>query len=222
MRYEWIARNGCRRLILFFNGWGMDSSAVASLEAGSADVLMLYAYHMEDGGFDFSFLSRYERTDVVAWSMGVWYVSAFGLHGFPPVDRSVALCGTPEGVDDTCGIQANVFSATLSSLSPRSLEKFAVRMCGGRAAYDAGPLKNAHGRGFEDSAAELAWWDRNVSLRPSGNIHWDVALVSKDDMIFPQANQLASWGVHGTRTVAMDIPHFPFGCFGSWDDILGI
>lgn len=41
MRYEWIARNGCRRLILFFNGWGMDSSAVASLEAGSADVLML-------------------------------------------------------------------------------------------------------------------------------------------------------------------------------------
>lgn len=36
MRYEWIARNGCRCLILFFNGWGMDSSAVASLEAGSA------------------------------------------------------------------------------------------------------------------------------------------------------------------------------------------
>ena len=97
-----------------------------------------------------------------------------------------------------------------------------MRMCGGRAAYDAAPLKNAHGRGFEDSAAELAWWDNNVSLRPSGNIHWDAALVSKDDMIFPQANQLASWGVHGTRTVAMDIPHFPFGCFGSWDDILGI
>ena len=106
-----------------------------------------------------------------------------------------------------------------------------VRHSGGSGRYLRNPGKRFFGNsfvaftsfaGFEDSAAELAWWDRNVSLRPSGNIHWDAALVSKDDMIFPQANQLASWGIHGTRTVAMDIPHFPFGRFGSWDDILGI
>lgn len=222
MKHEWISRRGNKHLVLFFNGWGMDSAAVSHLRADGTDVLMLYAYHEKDEEFDFSSLLGYERVDLAAWSMGVWYVSVFGTHGFPPIGRAVALCGTPEGVDDAFGIPEAVFAATLSSLSPRSLEKFVVRMCGGRSAYDAGPLNGAHGRAFEDAAAELAWWGDNASRRPVGNVRWDAALVSSSDMIFPCAGQSASWNSRSVRAVTMDVPHFPFDRFGSWDDIIGI
>ena len=43
MQIEWIKGSDRRRLLLFFNGWGMEAQAVAHLQ-GEADVAILSDY----------------------------------------------------------------------------------------------------------------------------------------------------------------------------------
>ena len=116
MKHQWICKHteGARRVLLFFNGWGQDSRAVARLSCPQdTDVVMFYAYHSE-GDFDFSSLAGYPQCEVAAWSMGVWYASRLkALQDVQPT-RTVALCGTPWPIDDRYGIPRAVFDATLA------------------------------------------------------------------------------------------------------------
>lgn len=218
MKHQWLAKKGGDRLIVFFNGWGQDARAVAHL-SGEADVLMLYAYH---GGkdFDFSSLQEYGQVDVAAWSMGVWYASLLDWEKLKEklnIRRAVALCGTMPAIDDTLGIPAAVFEATLSGLTPRSLEKFVLRMAGGVTAYREGPLSQAGSRSFEDVRAELAWWkDR---FRVPDKAIWQKALVGLQDGIFPPENQSRAWAQAGVDTVEKDMPHYPLAGMKSWNEV---
>ena len=44
MEYKWLNRKNNSKLIVFFNGWGMDENIVAHLEFDEYDVLMFYDY----------------------------------------------------------------------------------------------------------------------------------------------------------------------------------
>lgn len=113
---------------------------------------MFYAYHSE-GDFDFSSLAGYPQCEVAAWSMGVWYASRLkALQDVQPT-RTVALCGTPWPIDDRYGIPRAVFDATLAGLSPRSVEKFVVRMEGGVAAYRQSPFRSREAAALKMCAA---------------------------------------------------------------------
>lgn len=221
MKQLWIGkRKGNGTLILFFNGWGQDARAVERLRAEGADVLMLYAYH--DGQpFDGSVLRDYAAVDVAAWSMGVWAAARTVDAREWKIRRAVALCGTERPIDDRRGIPRGVFEATLSSLTPRSLEKFAMRMAGGVAAYRQSPLAAGGSRSFDDVRAELQWWrDTEAALSDaSGNgVLWQKALVGMNDGIFPAQNQLYAWEQSGVRTVQRDCAHYPFAGMERWDE----
>ena len=218
MRHQWLVKKGGDRLIVFFNGWGQDARAVAHLST-EADVLMFYAYH--DGkDFDFSSLQKYGQVDVAAWSRGVWYASLMDWEKLKEklnIRQMVALCGTMPAIDDTLGIPAAVFEATLSGLTPRSLEKFVLRMAGGVTTYREGPLSQAGTRSFEDIRDELAWWKDRFRV-PDKRI-WQKALVGLQDGIVPPGNQSRAWAQVGVGTVEKELPHYPLAGMRSWDEV---
>lgn len=225
MRQNWIRKApGNDTLVLFFNGWGQDARAVEHLRAEGADVLMLYAYH-DVREFDLSVLQDYAAVDVAAWSMGVWYAARTVDASGWKIRRAVALCGTEWPIDDRRGIPRAVFEATLAGLTPRSLEKFSMRMAGGVAAYRQSPLCAESSRSFDDVRTELQWWrDREASRgedAPGGGVLWQKALVGTDDGIFPARNQLQAWQQAGVRTVCRPCAHYPFAGMTCWDEVFG-
>ena len=51
MRIVWLNKKNRDRVIIFFNGWGMDENAVIRL-SGLYDLLMVYDYrHLENKNF---------------------------------------------------------------------------------------------------------------------------------------------------------------------------
>ena len=75
MRYKWLNHKDNHKLIVFFNGWGMDECVVKHLECEDYNVLMFYDYNTLDVDFDFSILNIYPEKNLIAWSMGVMVAS---------------------------------------------------------------------------------------------------------------------------------------------------
>ena len=72
MKYKWLNKEvNNSKLILFFNGWGMDENVVKHLDVEDYDVLMFYDYNTLDTDFDFNSLNFYHEKNLIAWSMGV-------------------------------------------------------------------------------------------------------------------------------------------------------
>ena len=91
MKYKWLNKSNNKKLIVFFNGWGMDEKVVSHLSFNDFDVLMFYNYTDTDkSDFDFS---NYEYKILLAWSMGV-YVSNIYYETFKGFDKYIAINGT--------------------------------------------------------------------------------------------------------------------------------
>ena len=77
MKYKWLNKNNNSKLILFFNGWGMDECVVNHLKTDDYDVLMFYDYNSIETDFNFKAINLYKTKHLVAWSMGVMIASLF-------------------------------------------------------------------------------------------------------------------------------------------------
>ena len=75
MRYKWLNKEGNNKLILFFNGWGMDENVVKHLDVEDYDILMFYDYNTLDTDFSWELLNIYHEKNLIAWSMGVMVCS---------------------------------------------------------------------------------------------------------------------------------------------------
>ena len=51
MKYKWLNKKNNKKVILFFNGWGMDDSVVKHLNPEDYDVIMYYDYNSLDADF---------------------------------------------------------------------------------------------------------------------------------------------------------------------------
>ena len=45
MEYKWLSQKNNNKLIIFFNGWGMDEFPVKHLASDDYDIIMFYKYH---------------------------------------------------------------------------------------------------------------------------------------------------------------------------------
>ena len=61
MKYKWLNQKNNQKLIVFFNGWGMDEFVVNHLQAEEYDVLMFYDYNSLTIDFDLKTLGRYSE-----------------------------------------------------------------------------------------------------------------------------------------------------------------
>lgn len=216
MLQHWIHKNGHSRVLLFFNGWGMDERMAGVLPAPKeADMLCLSSYHQ--GTADLAkTLAQYTTIDVVAWSMGVWAAPGALSAITHKLRHCVALNGTCQPIDDELGIPSDIFAGTLRLFSPAVRDRFLRRMAGGNKGYtQMKPLLPT--RSWEDQHNELAWWQQHAHL-PVPQLPWTQAWCGTRDTVFPISAQLRFW--QDTPTVVLPVYHFPFGAFDHWDNLL--
>jgi biotin synthesis protein BioG len=221
VRLHWGIRAGHPRLLLFFNGWGMDERILGMIEAPEGRDLLAVCDYVDLQGEDAvrAAVARYPAADLVAWSMGVWAAANVFRSTAPRFDKAVAVNGTGRPVDDEYGIPTGLFRATLDGFSERARESFFRRMCDGREACGEF-LPHAPLRDVEDQRRELLALARDAAagVPPPGS--FTSAVVGSRDRIMPPENQLRYWqGVIPCRTA--NLPHLPFSDRSGWREILG-
>ncbi len=222
---DWIERKKRDRLLIFFNGWGMDNGITGFLRSNTPagfdhDILHCYDYRstvmpaevLDD-------IARYSERTLVAWSLGVWAASRAGLKG---IDRALALNGTLKPVSRDEGIAPELFQATLDNYDEENKQRFMRRMCGSAELFQRF-LDHAPKRSARDQKDELALIQQSVlrkdkSAAPSWN--YTHALIGRRDMIFPPSAQAHAWRGVAQKTVE-SMPHFPFFEFSNWQELCG-
>ncbi len=225
MKTAWLRKEGSRKLLLFFSGWGMDDRIArhlleASIPGGfDSDLLAFHDYRtleLESGVSEE--LARYSQVALIAWSFGVWAAEHAGL---ARVDRALAINGTLHPVHPRFGIAPEVFQATLATYSEENRSRFNRRMCGTSEALALFAAISPD-RTALDQLEELQLLEAELRLRRgkvANNWHYTHALIGGRDMIFPAGQQCAAWrGV--PQTLISDMPHFPFFHFTDFQELL--
>ena len=221
MRLHWQVREGHPRLLLFFNGWGMDERLLGMIEPPAGRDLLAVCDYTDLRAADEvrAAVARYPAADLVAWSMGVWAAATVFAQERVRFGTAVAVNGTGRPIDDEYGIPAGLFHATLESFSARARDSFFRRMCDGREAC-AEFLPHAPLRDVEDQRRELLALagEAGDGVPPPGP--FTSAVVGSRDRIMPPENQLRYWqGVVPCR--AVKLPHLPFSRRSGWREIFG-
>lgn len=218
MQTKWLNKKGNSKLILFFNGWGMDEQPLKHLEFDSLDVVMFYNYNQMEA-IPEDIYSGYNKVWVIAWSMGVWAAGHILDKSNVEVVGSLAINGTNWGIDDEKGIPAAMFKATRDHFSELSREKFFLRMCGNRKVFQFFQLQEPD-RSLESQKEELSYFIEAVEQYGKAKFIWDKAIIGTGDRIFPVDNMKCAW--EGTNTILMDFSHYPFRKAASWCELLNL
>lgn len=224
--------HSCKKLIMFFAGWGMDERPFLNLAEAEYDIIIISNYNnlnMQTTITD-SLLNEYNEINIVAWSMGVW-VAGYVLNSYlsdstdtgsiklnSKPSHCIAINGTPIPISNEYGIPEAIFNGTIETL-PQSIDKFNLRMCGSRAVYSKFKAVEPN-RTAEDKKSELIALKENFTI--CNPLKWTKAVISADDRIFPPKNQLNYWSEYlknrypqaeKTATFAIeeiDAPHYVF------------
>ncbi len=216
MKKLWLNKSGNKNCILFFNGWGMDENAVKHLNVENYDVCMFYNYSsIETIEFD---RDQYDNVYLVAWSLGIWAASVLVNIEKVGFEKAIAINGTQVPKDETYGIHPTVFENTLKNWTPRNREKFNKRILGGKDAF-AKWNSLLSSRTCEDQKDELECINNQLNDKLLYNIKFDYTIVGNKDLIFLPKNQVNFWKGK-TNLIEMDLPHYPFGNFTSWDQLI--
>ena len=183
MKYKWLSRKNNQKLIIFFNGWGMDEFVVNHLQAEEYDVLMFYDYNSLTIDFDLKTLGRYSEKYLVAWSMGVMIATLFNIDYV----SKTAINGTLKPIDDNYGIPKRIYNLTLRGFSPKGAEKFIKNMFDNE--KEASLLQIY--RDFDGQKSEL---DALTHYQAKEDFKYDRVIISSEDKIIPTKNQTAFWG----------------------------
>lgn len=216
MRIEWLNKNSTDRVVVFFNGWGMDSNAVRHL-TGDYDILMINDYRQLNTEV-LPELTLYREVNIVAWSMGVWAAANILPEWGVSCTRLIALNGTEYPVNDSWGIPDKIYRLTERGMNAAGREKFMLRMLA-----DAEERKrfavDKPQRELEEVCDELTAIRLQSETRQN-TLTWDKVYVSSGDVIFSQTNQRAWWDNRARKIVVLDGGHYPFYHFESWEEIL--
>lgn len=208
MQYKWLNRQNNKKLIVFFNGWGMAENIVQHLDCSCFDVLVLFDYRTFDFvNIDFSF---YEEKNLIAWSMGVYVCSRF-YEKFKDFNRFIAINGTQKPIDDNYGIPVMIYNLTVENFNELSCSKFMKKI-----SSDI-DLKNYCSRSLEALKEELI---EIRDLKIKNRLKFDKAIISKKDRIFPYKNMRKFWNEESADIVELDAPHSIFDLFQNWSDLL--
>jgi len=218
MLIEWINKKGNRHLILFFNGWGMDTNILGKMDNGDFDVLMVFGYYSPE--LVLPLFGEYDKVTLVAWSMGVWAAeTVFGAIS-PRPNLSIAINGTSTPINARTGITPEIFEKTLENWTEATRTKFYKRVWGDQ--------KNSvewesllPSRSANDQREELLAIRRGVEGRNARADIWGKAIIGERDTIFTKRNQIEWWN-DKTEMRVTGIAHCPFPLFSNWEMIIGL
>ena len=198
-------KNNNEKLIIFFNGWGMDAKIISHLDTEDYDLLVLYDYNDLDA--EFPSINTYKEIFVVGWSMGVMISTLFD---FEKVKKYIAINGTPKAIDDKYGIPEKIYKLTVRGFNEVSCKKFMERMFN-----TTPPLESFSSRTFSSQKEEL----ENLMGIEGKYVSFDKIIVSTDDKIIPTKNQLNYWK-NPAIIEMVEEGHCPFFRYKKWSEIL--
>ena len=203
MKYKWLNQKNNQKLIIFFNGWGMDECVIQHLEYDDCDVLMFYDYNSLETDFDFKGINKYPTKYLVAWSMGVMTASFFNIE----YSTKTAINGTLKPINDEFGIPERIYNLTLKGFSPKGAERFIKSM------YKENCVLPVPHREFESQKSEL---EALTHYEVKSDFIYDRIILSSDDNIIPTKNQVAFWNIEPN----IESGHAPFNLFKKWSELL--
>jgi len=197
------------KVIVFFNGWGFDSSIVQHLICDDdTDVLVVSNY--SDLSMDLVDLSAYTTRSLIAWSFGVASYCHWQTGRDDPFQKKVAINGTMMPIDRRQGIATKVVQKTIDTLSQESFQVFAAR-CFNRPQTE---IKID----VEQRRVEL------TAIKNRGNadqlLAWDKVWLSTHDKIFLPKNTQLAWHGHTQKMEFINAPHAPFNYWRNWQAVL--
>lgn len=181
-----------KRLILFFTGWSTDWKILEGIEIPKGyDLICCFNYL----NIDWPPINKeYDEIVVIAWSFGIaaanYILSTTNLYSY--VTGLYAVNGSRWPVDDKKGITETIFEKTLINLDDRSLEKFRLRIAGGKEKFLNSKDKLVSEVAIEDLKRELKIFGLGNNFYDS-KIEWDYAFISENDKIFPLNNLINAW-----------------------------
>ena len=221
MRYKWLNKEGNNKLILFFNGWGMDENVVKHLDVEDYDILMFYDYNTLDTDFSWELLNIYPEKNLIAWSLGVLvggkYLDKLGL-----LKQTVAINGTLKPIDAEFGIHPKIYDLTIKGFNEKGRDRFIKSMFDTQPppAFQApSPLE----RDLKNQHSELIALKEICKLAPSltlplgeGKSLYNKILISDNDKIIPTKSQVNFWKIKPNIKGG----HCPFFQFKKWSELL--
>ncbi len=219
MNITWINKNSAKKLILFFNGWGMDKNIVQHIKPLGYDICMFNNY-TDIKYFDNNYDS-YDKIYVIAWSLGVWAAERIINNVEIKIEKSIAINGTSLPIDNMYGIPKNIFEGTANNWNDKNKQKFWLRMFSGKTCLndfsDCLPKRES-----ADQKNEILYLtDKILKHESITTFNWDTAICGEKDQIFTIKNQKQFWVQKAkTKLLITNIPHFPFTQTETWDDII--
>ena len=197
MNKKFISRqNGNSRVIVVFADWAMDWRPFKGLGVPGYDIAVIWDF--SDLTFSWKAFTAYDEVCLVAWGMGVFAASLTVHEILGRVTKRIAVNGTLDPIDDNRGMPATAFHGLVNALSPGSLKRFYRRMCTSAEQYEAF-FTNRPQRTMAEIAAELRDIETHTIFHAPQFTEWDLAVISRHDVIFPTQNQVRSW--HGVVPV---------------------
>lgn len=223
MKYKWLNRGENNKIILFFNGWGMDENVVKHLNPEDFDILMFYDYNNLETDFDFSLLKNYSKKNIIAWSMGVMVASCLAPSLALPLGegRFTAINGTLKPIDAEFGIHPKIYDLTIKGFDEKGRERFISSM------FDIQPQPVFQAlftlkRDIKNQLSELIAL-KEICLAssltiPLGKVmdFYNKILISDNDKIIPTKSQVAFWKMEPNLKGG----HCPFFQFSKWSELL--
>ncbi len=214
-------------LIVFFSGFAFLPSCFGHLDS-SADVVMLYDYR------DFDCLeleigtTHYQKTYLIAWSMGVCIASkilsnpdlypAFISITSLKFDKKIAINGTNIGIDKSFGIPPAIFKLTAKRFNLESFKQSALERHYTKAKdYDFASLDTL----IQELESLYTFCYTNDFCMDS-SVRYDEALISDKDEVFPHNATLAFFAHQHTKIIRTSEPHFVFLGFKNWEEICNL
>ena len=203
MKYKWLNINQNNKVIVFFNGWGMDESVVYHLDFSDYDVLMFYDYNNLDTNFDFNSLDKYKNKSLIAWSMGVMVATLFNQK----YTSATAINGTLKPIDNKFGIPQKIYDLTIKGFNEKGAQRFIKSM------FNENIKLPQISRDIENQKSELSALKKYTA---NSNFKYNRIILSDNDKIIPTKNQIAFWGIEPNISSG----HCPFMLFKKWEELL--
>ena len=212
MQHFWLNKQeNNKKLIVFFNGWGMNESPVEHLKNDDFDVLILFDYRNFKFDFNQFDFSKYDKKYLICWSMGVYAVNLFKNY-FDNFDKKIAINGTTKMIDDNYGIPKRIYQITIKLFNKDSCDKFIKNMF-----KDGNINPNIKiTKTLEELKEELISIQK---IELNKELDFDLAIISDDDKIVPTKNQLNFWK-NKAQIININSTHCPFEKYTSWMELL--
>lgn len=194
-------------LIVFFNGWGMDSTIFSDFPIPqSYDIKIInFPYNVE---IDYS---KYDKIYFVGWSFGCYYLTKFLIDNSEiRRDLVIAINGHGETIGKN-GINSKMFNLTLDTLNEENLLKFYENM-------EITEKFKSPRKSMELIKLELEEFKRNYI--PLKNI-FNRVLLGKRDKIIPFSKMKNYFLTENVEMELLECGHYPFEVLNSWEKIIG-